>query len=87
MRISCKEATQMISRSMDLPLPMGKRILLKIHLIYCSICARYSRQLGLLRKILVRYRERQESNDDVLSVDTKKNMQDLIDKELSRTRL
>jgi hypothetical protein len=48
--LSCKEVTQLISESMDRSLPLGKRIGVRIHLLICKFCARYRRQLLLIRE-------------------------------------
>ena len=50
--LSCKDVTQLISRSMDASLPIGKRIGLRIHLLMCRFCARYEKQLLLIRETM-----------------------------------
>src|SRR4030065_367961 len=52
--LPCKDATQLISQSMDTPLPIVKRIRLRLHIRICEWCARYERQLLLIRKTLRR---------------------------------
>ena len=52
--LSCKDATQLISRSMDTSLTIVQRILLRLHLRICKWCARYERQLFLIRETLRR---------------------------------
>jgi hypothetical protein len=52
--LSCKDATQLISQSMDTSLPIVKRIRLRLHLRICEWCARYERQLLLIRETLRR---------------------------------
>lgn len=52
--LSCKDATRLISESMDTALPVGKRIVVRIHLLVCRFCARYERQLLLIRETLRR---------------------------------
>jgi hypothetical protein len=47
--LSCKDVTKLISESMDASLPMGRRIGVRFHLIICKWCARYERQLVLIR--------------------------------------
>lgn len=86
MRISCKDATQMISRAMDAPLPFGKNLSLRIHLYFCNLCSRYSNQLRVLRQTLVKYRERRENEGEVLSSEVKKIIQEQIDKEIFSNR-
>ena len=48
--LSCKDVTKLLSESMDRPLPLGKRIGVRLHLIICKWCARYERQLLLIRE-------------------------------------
>jgi hypothetical protein len=50
MMLSCKDVTQLISQSMDTALPVGKRIGVRIHLLMCRFCARYEKQLLLIRE-------------------------------------
>ena len=50
--LTCKDATQLISRSMDASLPIVQRIRLRLHLFICEWCARYERQLFLIRETL-----------------------------------
>lgn len=52
--LRCKDATQLISQSMDTSLPIVKRIRLRLHLRICVWCARYERQLLLIRQALRR---------------------------------
>jgi len=47
--LSCKDVTQLLSESMDHSLPFGKRIRVRLHLLMCKFCARYERQLLLIR--------------------------------------
>lgn len=48
--LSCKDVTQLLSRSMDASLPIGKRIGVRFHLLICRFCERYQRQLLLIRE-------------------------------------
>jgi len=52
--LSCKDATQLISRSMDTSLPIVARIRLRLHLRICAWCARYKQQLLVIRDTLRR---------------------------------
>ena len=47
---SCKEAMHLHSCAQDERLPLRKRFLLWMHCIMCRFCARYGKQLRLLRK-------------------------------------
>jgi len=48
--LSCKDVTKLLSESMDRSLPLGKRIGVRLHLLICKFCARYERQLLLIRE-------------------------------------
>jgi len=48
--LSCKDVTKLVSESMDHTLPLGKRIGVRLHLLICKFCARYERQLLLIRE-------------------------------------
>jgi hypothetical protein len=52
--LSCKNVTQLLSESMDHSLPLGKRIGVRLHLLICKFCARYERQLLLIRETVRR---------------------------------
>lgn len=54
MMLSCKDATRLISLSMDASLPIAKRIGVRLHLLTCTFCTRYRRQLRLFRETLRR---------------------------------
>lgn len=49
MMLSCRDVTRLISLSMDRSLPLGNQIGVRIHLLLCRFCARYERQLHLIR--------------------------------------
>ncbi len=48
--LSCKEISQLVSQSLDRPLPIGKRLAVRIHLMICKLCSRYQRQLHFLQQ-------------------------------------
>ena len=48
--LSCKDVTKLVSESMDRSLPPGKRTGVRLHLLICKFCARYERQLLLIRE-------------------------------------
>jgi len=49
--MSCKEAARQISEEKDHPLPWGRKVILRIHLIYCVHCRACYRKLALLTRI------------------------------------
>jgi hypothetical protein len=52
--LTCKDVTRLISESMDHSLPIGKRAGVRLHLLICRFCARYERQLLLIRETMRR---------------------------------
>jgi hypothetical protein len=46
----CHEITRLLSESMERPLPLRTRLLIRLHFTICVWCKRYDRQLKLLRK-------------------------------------
>jgi hypothetical protein len=52
--LPCRDVTRLVSQSMDASLPIGKRIGVRIHLLMCKFCARYERQLLLIRATMRR---------------------------------
>jgi len=48
---NCKEVSQVVSESMDRGLPIHHRIFVHMHLLMCKYCARFRRQLLLIREV------------------------------------
>ena len=55
--VTCKEATQLVSKMQDQGLSLGERLRLRLHLLICAACARFERQMRLLRVAMRKYRE------------------------------
>ena len=54
--LSCKEVTRLLSQAQDRPLALGERVKLRLHLVVCTACTRFERQLAFMRMALARYR-------------------------------
>jgi hypothetical protein len=59
LRLSCQQASRLLSQSQDESLPFGKRVKLRLHLLYCDACTNVSRQFATLRLAMQRWRERE----------------------------
>ncbi len=57
LRISCQQASRLLSQCQDEPLPLGKRLRLRLHLAYCDACTNVSRQFVAIRVAMHRIRE------------------------------
>lgn len=53
--LSCREATRLMSDSLDQELPWSKRARLKIHLALCKHCRRFEEQSRLITVMSNRY--------------------------------
>ena len=48
--IDCREASRLISQHADRPLPLARRLQLRLHLLVCDACSNFSRHVQQLRK-------------------------------------
>jgi len=59
LRLSCQQASRLLSQRQDGPLPFGKRARLRLHLAYCDACTNVSRQFETLRLAMQQWRDRE----------------------------
>ena len=52
--IKCREASRLMSRAMDEPLPLWQRLALTLHLAICDACRSAQRQMRVLRVAVAR---------------------------------
>ena len=57
LKLTCKEASRLISQSMDHKLTTAQRSALRLHLSVCDACTRFGAQLNTLRAAMRKYRE------------------------------
>lgn len=85
--ISCKRATELISKSLEDSLSLKDEVLLKMHLFICETCELFRKQSHVLRKA-VRASETAllEGSKDEPPVDpsAKERIQKKLDEELDR---
>jgi Putative zinc-finger len=53
--ISCKDASRLISQIQDGPVPLGQRLRVRVHLLWCEACKRFERQIRFLRVMMRHY--------------------------------
>ena len=56
-RLSCQQASRLLSQHQDEPLAFGQRARLRLHLMYCDACTNVSRQFAALRLAMLRWRD------------------------------
>ena len=57
LKLSCKEASRLMSQAMDQKLTLTQRATLRLHLSVCEACTRFGAQLHHLRTAMKKYRE------------------------------
>jgi len=55
--LSCKDVSQLASKSLDTRLTWRERIGMRLHLLLCKLCRRYVRNLHLLHGMLAEARQ------------------------------
>ena len=63
--LSCKQANQFISASLDRPLTLRERIVLRLHLIICKYCKRFSQQLQTMRVAMTTLAQSIENDNSI----------------------
>ena len=55
MMMNCQQATRLLSEAMDRELSLQDRAMLKLHVMMCSGCRNFGKQMGTLRGIATTY--------------------------------
>ena len=58
MKLTCKEATHLVSQGLDRDLGLMERVRLRLHLLICDGCSNFSRQVRFLRDAVRRLADR-----------------------------
>ncbi|HEY8119376.1 MAG TPA: zf-HC2 domain-containing protein [Methylophilaceae bacterium] len=61
--LSCKQASQLISQSLDRKLSWRERIGLRLHLLICDVCTRFRKQLQIMRNYVRQMRDEIEQDE------------------------
>ncbi len=78
--LSCKQASHIISQSLDRPLTMRERFALKLHLLICKYCKRFSQQIQTIGVAVIRMVDSVE-NDSTIEMPSvaKKRIADMVE--------
>lgn len=80
--LSCKQASQFISASLDRPLTLRERIVLRLHLIICKYCKRFSQQLQTMRVAMTTLAQSIENDNSIeMPVALKNSITKLVDEQ------
>ena len=78
--LDCKQTSQLISQSLDRPLMMRERFALKLHLLICKYCKRFSQQVQTLHVAIKTMVSSIESNNSIeMPLVAKKRIADLVE--------
>lgn len=58
LRLSCQQASRLLSQQQDQPLPLALRLRLRLHLAYCDACSNVLRQFETLRLAMRQWRDK-----------------------------
>jgi Putative zinc-finger len=71
--LTCKQASQLLSQSLDRSLTRGERFRLRFHLLLCRFCKRFGQQIVGLRTAIRQQVKLIEQNEEIkLSKETVK---------------
>jgi len=82
--LTCREATLLISESLDRDLPFRQRVALRGHVFRCKFCSRYRKQLRFVRDLMMQYSKREEGvlfPDLSLSAESRERMKILLNQQ------
>ena len=80
MIISCKHASQLISKSLDQRLPFFDRVSLRLHLLICNVCSRFRQQLYTLKSAIKELLSQTENDETIqLPLQSKQRIRDMIE--------
>ncbi len=78
--LTCKQASQIISQSLDNPLSWSDRMKLKFHLLICNACNRFNQQMRLLNIAVKQVIHTTENDNTIqLSLEAKARMTKAIE--------
>jgi len=78
--LSCKQASQLISQSLDRRISLRERISLRLHLAICDFCRRFNQQLNQILNAARMQRQEIEHDEHIhLPDDVKQRIADAID--------
>jgi hypothetical protein len=63
--LTCKQASQLLSQSLDRSLTGGERFRLRFHLLLCKFCKRFGQQIVGLRNAIRQQVKLTEQNEEI----------------------
>jgi hypothetical protein len=63
-RLTCQETARLVLEGQDRTLPLGERMLVRVHLSYCQGCTRFSHQVRLMHRAMEGWRGYADGRDE-----------------------
>ena len=80
--LSCKQASELVSQALDRPLSVKERWSVRFHLLICTACTRFSRQLAFMQTTIKKFVSETEQNEQLqLSPTAKARMTEVLKSE------
>jgi hypothetical protein len=80
--LTCRRASERLSRALDAKLRTGERLGLWAHLLLCGPCCRYRKQLRMLDAACRQNADRPPASDDRLSDATKARISETLSQQM-----
>ncbi len=78
--LTCKQASQLLSQSLDRQLSARERFALRLHLLICKYCKRFGQQIRILRMALKKMSASAENDENIrLPSDVRVRIANVID--------
>ncbi len=85
--LTCKQASELVSQSLDRSLTRGERWSLRFHLLICVACARFNRQLASIQAVIDKWLSDAAQNEDLqLPLQAKLRMSRALESEIAASR-
>ena len=62
--LSCKDAAKLVSKNLDRPLPLWRRLSLRLHVAMCNGCSIYRRQIESMNKVVSDHYQHDQAEED-----------------------
>ncbi|PKO91906.1 MAG: hypothetical protein CVU15_09965 [Betaproteobacteria bacterium HGW-Betaproteobacteria-1] len=85
--LTCKQASELISQSLDRSLTRSERWSLRFHLLICVACARFNRQLASIQAVMNKWLSDTEQDEHLqLPLQAKLRMTQALESEIAASR-
>jgi len=85
--LTCKQASELVSQSLDRTLTRSERWSLRFHLLICVACARFNRQLHTIQTVIDKWLSDTGQNEHLqMPLQAKARMSQALESEIAASR-